>query len=74
MNVSPTRHASSHHHTALYLTPHEAQQFERYLRPRIETGQGTKRVAQVYLWATKGVDAQVHVASPRDEGAEVYAL
>jgi arsenite methyltransferase len=40
------------------LGAHEAQQFEHYLRPRIESGQGTKRVAQAYLWAVKGVDAQ----------------
>jgi len=38
------------------LSTHEAQEFENYLRPRIESGQGTKRVAQVYLWAMKGTE------------------
>jgi ubiquinone/menaquinone biosynthesis C-methylase UbiE len=45
------------------LTPLEAQQFEQYLRPRIETGQGTKRVAQAYLWAAKGAEAQMVAAT-----------
>jgi hypothetical protein len=40
------------------LTPYEVEQFEQYLRPRIESGQGTKWIAQAYLWAMKGMEEQ----------------
>lgn len=38
------------------LSPYEVEQFEHYLRPRIESGQGTKRIAQAYLWAMKAME------------------
>jgi arsenite methyltransferase len=45
------------------LTPYEVEQFEQYLRPRIESGQGIKRIARAYLWAMKGVEEQSSRAS-----------
>jgi SAM-dependent methyltransferase len=35
------------------LTPAEAEQFIAYVRPRIERGEGTWRMATAYLWAVK---------------------
>jgi ubiquinone/menaquinone biosynthesis C-methylase UbiE len=35
------------------LTPAEAEQFIAYVRPRIERGEGTRRMATAYLWAVK---------------------
>ena len=32
------------------LTPDEAEQFIAYVRPRIERGEGTWRMATAYLW------------------------
>jgi arsenite methyltransferase len=35
------------------LTPAEAERFTNHLRPLVEQGQGTYRIAVVYLWAIK---------------------
>ncbi len=35
------------------LTPDEAARFEAHLRPLVERGEGTKRMATAYLWATR---------------------
>lgn len=39
------------------LTPDEAAQFVHYLRPLVEEGQGTGRMALAYLWAIKRLSA-----------------
>ena len=36
------------------LTPAEAEQFTAYMKPRVERGEGTSRLAVAYLWAVKG--------------------
>jgi len=36
------------------LTPDEAKAFAEHLRPLVEAGQGTERLAVAYLWAIKG--------------------
>jgi arsenite methyltransferase len=36
------------------LTPDEARAFAAHLRPLVEAGQGTERLAVAYLWAIKG--------------------
>jgi ubiquinone/menaquinone biosynthesis C-methylase UbiE len=35
------------------LTPFEAEAFKNHLRPLVEAGQGTRRLAMAYLWAVK---------------------
>ncbi len=35
------------------LTPDESARFEAHLRPLVERGEGTKRMATAYLWATR---------------------
>jgi hypothetical protein len=35
------------------LTPGEAERFTNHLRPLVDAGQGTHRLAVAYLWATK---------------------
>jgi hypothetical protein len=35
------------------LTPAEAERFTGHLRPLVEAGQGVRRSALSYLWATK---------------------
>lgn len=35
------------------LTPSEAEVFKNHLRPLVEAGQGTRRLAMAYLWAVK---------------------
>ena len=32
----------------------EAEQFTAYMKPRVERGEGTSRLAVAYLWAVKG--------------------
>jgi ubiquinone/menaquinone biosynthesis C-methylase UbiE len=47
------------------LTPAEAERFAGHLRPLVEQGQGTTRIALAYLWAIKGgsaADAGTHLA------------
>ena len=36
------------------LTADEAARFEAHVRPQVEAGQGAKRSALAYVWATKG--------------------
>jgi arsenite methyltransferase len=36
------------------LTPHERQRLTDHVRPRVERGEGTTRLAVAYLWAVKG--------------------
>ncbi len=41
------------------VTPDEAERFTRHLRPLVEQGQGTSRMALAYLWAIKHKSASV---------------
>ncbi len=47
------------------LTPAEAERFTDHLRPLVEQGQGTYRMAVAYLWAVKRVSANAADAEKR---------